>query len=75
MTAPSLSHSRKSRTIPLSVLHVVVRFDYHDGHFTEMVWASTHLVGCGLSHYKHEAGSSTVQCLVCQQCDRRATGT
>ena len=75
MTAPSLSHSRKSRTIPLSVLHVVVRFDYHDGHFTEMVWANTHLVGCGLSHYKHEAGSSTVQCLVCQQCDRRATGT
>ena len=75
MTAPSLSHSRKSRTIPLSVLHVVVRFDYHDGHFTEMVWATTHLVGCGLSHYKHEAGSSTVQCLVCQQCDRRATGT
>ena len=75
MTAPSLSHSRKSRTIPLSVLHVVVRFDYHDGHFTEMVWAATHLVGCGLSHYKHEAGSSTVQCLVCQQCDRRATGT
>ena len=64
MTAPSLSHSRKSRTIPLSVLHVVVRFDYHDGHFTEMVWANTHLVGCGLSHYKHEAGSSTVQCLV-----------
>ena len=46
------------------MLHAAVRFDYHDGHFTEMVWASTDLVGCGLTHYKHEAGSSTVQCLV-----------
>ena len=41
------------------MLHAAVRFDYHDGHFTEMVWASTDLVGCGLTHYKHEAGSST----------------